>query len=742
MLERMLAMNRMRAFLTGCGINLKSSVVRRKTPVFMQMEATECGAASLGAILAYHGVHQTLEQLRKSCDVSRDGSNALALVNVAKSFGFDTQGVRAEPENLVERIIFPAIIFWKFNHFLVLEGVDTKKQMYYLNDPGEGRKVVTHEEFDGNFTGVALNFTKNEDFKPLGSPPKIHSSLAKRLSGETKNLFYLTLVTLMLSVVGMVVPVFSKIFIDDVLIRKLDPLMRPLILAMVVTFIVQSILLSVQYRVLALLNLKMALTSSTRFMHHIFGLPLPFFAQRYVGDLADRIASNDRVAKTLSNSVAINVINLLTSIIYGTILLFYNYILGLVAILIVSLNFLVLAVLNERRSNANKVFIKEKSNLLGVSMNGLNAISTLKANGIENVFFRRWTGIQARMIQAKQTLNIYSYILVLAPTFLSGLAVCIIILVGSHLIITGVLTVGGLIAFQGLSQQFMRPISNLVGFGAELQQLKGDFERLDDVLSYQQDKPARAGRPPAGASSRLYGKLEVSDLAFRYKQGGAPALEDIDFAIAPGDSIAIVGSSGSGKSTLLKLLSRLYEPTDGRILYDDQHIDDIDNFTFGRSVSMVSQEIILFEGTVRDNLTLWDKTIEDVKIGEALEDVGMLSVINQLPGNYNYQIEEGGKNFSGGQRQCLEIARALATNPSLIILDEATSALDAIVEKTVMEGIKRRCCSMVIVAHRLSTIRDADRTLVLEQGKIVQRGTHEQLCADKDGTYYKLIAHQ
>ncbi len=718
----------------------KSKVIRRKTPVFMQMEATECGAASLGAILAYHGVHQSLEQLRKSCDVSRDGSNALALVKVAKSFNLVAQGVRADLDNLVDRVVFPAIIFWKFNHFLVLEGLDTKKGIYYLNDPGEGRKTVTRQEFDDNFTGVAINFTKTKDFRPVGSPQKIHSSLARRLSGETKNLLYLTLVTLMLSIIGLVVPVFSKIFIDDVLIRGLDSLMRPLVLAMVITFIAQTVMLSIQYRMLTLLNLKMGITSAAKFMKHIFELPLLFFAQRYIGDIADRVASNDRVAQTLANNVAINVINVMTSVIYGAILILYNNILGLVAIVMVSLNFLVLAILNEKRSTVNKVFLKEKSNLLGVSMSGLNAIGTLKANGIESVFFRRWTGIQARMVRAKKTLNIYSCILVLTPNFLTGLAVCIIILVGSRLIIDGVMTVGGLIAFQGLAQQFMRPISSLVSFGAELQQLKGDLDRLDDVLSYQPEKraqPAKLAGPP-----RLYGKLGVSNLAFSYTKNGAPALKDIDFTVEPGNSIAIVGSSGSGKSTLLKLLSRLYEPSQGEILYDEQHLDAIDTFTFGRSVSMVSQEIILFEGSVRDNLTLWDKTIMDIRIGEALEDVGLLETINKLPGNYSHQILEGGRNFSGGQRQCLEIARALVTNPSLIILDEATSALDTIVEKKVMDGIKRRCCSLVIVAHRLSTIRDADQILVLDKGRIVQRGDHMRLAADKDGVYAKLIAHQ
>ena len=717
----------------------KHTHVCRKTPVFMQMEGTECGAASLGAILAYHGVHQTLEQLRKACDVSRDGSNALTLVNVAKEFNLAGQGVRADLDNIPERIVFPAIIFWKFNHFLVLEGVNTKKQIYYLNDPAQGRRTVTREEFDGSFTGVALNFTKTKEFKPYGTPQKIHSSLGKRLRGEAGNLSYITMITLLLSLVGLIVPVFSKIFIDDVLIRGLDSLMRPLVLAMVITFIVQTVLLGVQYRVLAFLSLKMGITSSAGFMNHIFGLPLLFFAQRYVGDIADRIASNDRIAQTLANSIAINVINVLTSIIFGAILLFYNYQLALVAILMVSLNFLVLAILNEKRTNMNKLFLKEKSNLLGVSMNGLNAISTLKASGIESVFFKRWSGIQAHMIRAKQTLNIYSYVLVLTPTLLSGLSVCIIILIGSHLIIDGVLTVGGLIAFQALSQQFMRPISNLVGFGAELQQLKGDLDRLDDVLSYKQAPRTEVSRTEG--PSRLYGKLQVSDLSFGYKREGELVLDDINFTVEPGNSIAIVGPSGSGKSTLLKLLSRLHEPRAGEILYDEQRVDDIDHLTFGRSVSMVSQEIILFEGSVRDNLALWDKTIEDVRLGEALADVGLLNTINKLPGNYNYQIKEGGRNFSGGQRQCLEIARALVTNPSLVILDEATSALDTIVEQQVMSGIKRRCCSLVIVAHRLSTIRDADQILVLEKGKIVQVGNHEELVADKEGAYYKLISH-
>lgn len=708
----------------------------------MQMESTECGAASLGAILAYHGVYRTLEQLREECDISRDGSNALAIIKAAEKYHLEGKGVRSELHNLHEIVTLPAIIFWKFNHFLVLEGYNTKNGEYYLNDPAKGRITVPYQEFDESFTGVALIFKKTKEFQPLGEPAKLHNSIIKRLSDSTKDVVYLALITLFLAIPGLVVPLFSKVFIDDVLIRGLDSVVKPLLIAMVITFMVQTLLLSLQRLVLTLLTIKLTISSSAQFMYHIFRLPILFFSQRYLGDIADRIASNERISQSLSNNVAINSINLVTSAIYGSILLLYDYVLGILTILMVSINFLVLAYLNERRDNANQVVLKEKGGLLGISMNGLKIISTLKASGIENMFFKRWAGYQARMINAKQKLTLYSYILVLAPTFLSGLTTVLIVYVGSYKILDGVLTVGGLIAFQALAQQFMSPISNLVSFGAELQQLKGDFNRLEDVLSYKQDPLKTSTSKKKMQHVRMLGKLSVEDLTFGYQRQGKPVLKNINFTIEPGSSVAIVGSSGSGKSTLLKLISRLYAPHKGCIKFDDCLANEIDDFSFSRSVASVDQNIILFEGSVRDNLSLWDMSIRDQQIGQALRDAALLDVINKLPNHYGYQIREGGANFSGGQRQCLEIARVLVNDPSIIILDEATAALDALIEKQIMDNIRKRCCTTIIVAHRLSTIRDADMIIVLEKGEIVQMGDHQQLVQDKEGPYNRLVQDQ
>ena len=714
-----------------------------KTPIFMQMERTECGAAALGSILAYHGVHLSLESLREACDISRDGSNALALIEVARSYHMEASGVRADLTNLAERVVFPAIIFWKFNHFLVLEGFDSKRQEYYLNDPARGRLKVSHQQFDEGFTGVALNFSKTANFKSVSSHRKIGSSIIRRLLDSKRDLIYLSMVTLMLIIPTLVTPVFSHIFIDDILIADNHLIVRPLIIIMIMTFCIQGILLAMQRRMLALLNLKLSLTSAAQFVTHVFRLPILFFSQRYVGDISDRIASNERIAHTLFSDVAVNLINLLMSVFVVIVLLIYNYQLAIITISMMVAHILILLSLNQHCGDANQIYLKERGSLLGISTHGLKIIDTLKANGIENIFFKHWAGHQARMIDARQKLSVYSHILSLSSISMAALTTTIIFFLGSHQIIAGMMSVGGLIAFQLLSQQLLSPIASLVHFGAELQTLKGDLSRLDDILTYQtDDNMQNVLTVDASQYSKLSGLLTVKDVKFSYQRRGHPTLVDINFSLQPGHSIGIIGASGSGKSTLLKLLSRLYKPQTGSITVDGYLYDQIDDLTFSRSVAVVNQDIVLFSGSVRDNLTLWDVTIDDWQIGEALKDAKMLDVINSLPNHYSYQIEEGGRNFSGGQRQQLEIARALIRNPSLLILDEATSALDVTLEKKIIDNIKRRCCSTIITSHRLGVIRDVDMILVLDKGQIVQRGNHQQLIEDADGLYYQLMVSE
>lgn len=714
------------------------------TPTMLQMEATECGAASLRIVLAYHKVHRSLEELRDLCGVSRDGSNALSITKVANQFGLKSNPINIDIPKIRERVKFPAILFWNFNHFLVLEGYNETKNIFYVNDPASGRRQVEFEEFDKSFTGIVLNFEKKDDFKPMGSPPKVYSRFIPILRESKYDVLFIALVTLMLVIPGLAIPVFTKTFIDDVLIHQFDYIVFPLVIGMVVMLIFQTILQTFQRFLLALLGVKLSIVSAVNFMTYVLKLPMTFFGQRFLGDIADRINLNEKISMSLSNNIAINIINLLVSVIYGIALLTYDVELGLIVIGIIFFNVVLLKALKEKQNDANQVVLKEKASLLGLSMNGLSIIDTIKANAMEHAFFKKWAGYQAKMLNAQQKSALYSYILNTAPAFLNSLSTIAILFIGGYEILNGNLTVGTLIAFQSLAQSFSSPISNLVGFSSELQLLRGDVDRVNDVFNYEVDPLINVkGSQDSNAevASKLTGFIEIKDMSFSYDRLAKPIFENINLTIEPGMMLAIIGASGCGKSTVIKLLSRLHYPTGGEIQIDGYNINQIDRHVFAGLVSVVNQNIVLFPGTIRDNLTFWDNSLDKEDIYQALQDVGMLDFVQKLPGELDYIVDEDGRNFSGGQRQCLEIARALVSNPSILILDEATSALDSMREFEIIENLKRRGCTCIFSAHRLSAIRDAHKIIVLDAGKIMQTGIHHGLIQE-EGIYQSLMSNQ
>ncbi|SMM98764.1 Type I secretion system ATPase, LssB family LapB [uncultured Candidatus Thioglobus sp.] len=712
-----------------------------KTTTMLQMAMTECGAASLRIILDYHKIYRSLEELRILCGVSRDGSNAADLVKTAKQFNLDCQPVNTDINEINKKITFPAILFWNFNHFLVLEGYDEENQIFYINDPASGRRKVYFQEFDQSFTGIAINFSKNKDYQPSGSPEKSYGRFYPILKESMPALWFIVTVTLLLVVPGIAIPVFSQIFIDDILIAGNESIATLLILGMIMMLLVQAILIFLQKITLVLLGTKLSAVNSIAFVTHMLKLPIMFFSQRYIGDLVNRVELNERIAMALSNNIAINIINLLTSIIYGIVLLTYDWLLGLVAITAMAFNLVALKALRNKQNNANQVMYKEQSALFGVSSNGLSMIETIKSSGMELSFFRKWSGYQAKMLNAKGELSVYAYILGLTPVFLNSFAIVAVLYIGSFQVLDGLMTVGMLIAFQSLMQSFMGPISNLVGFASELQLLKGDIERSNDVLNHNPDPLISITDSNNDNYKSLSGDIVIKDMSFSYARYAVPLFDKFNLHIKPGSVVAIVGGSGSGKSTLVQLLSRLYYPKSGSISIDGINLNKINRFLFSQSVAVVSQNISLFQGSIRDNLTFWDSSVDNADIYNALKDASILDMVNKLPDGYNYQIKEGGKNFSGGQRQCLEIARALTGNPSVLILDEATSALDSIIEAKIIDNLKHRGCTCIFVAHRLSAIRDAHNIIVLDQGKIVQTGTHNTLIKE-DNIYQKLITSQ
>ena len=711
---------------------------RRKTPTVLQMEATECGAACLGMILAHYGRWVPLEELRVRCGVSRDGSKAGNVLRAAREYGLVARGFRRDPGRLFD-LPFPMIVFWNFNHFIVLEGI--KGNVVYINDPGQGPRRLTLQEFDEGFTGVCLAFARGPEFHREGNPPNVVRGLISRLGQARSPLFFVLLATLILVVPGLAIPTISKVFVDDVLIPRNETLLLPLLIGLATAAILQGGLTWLQQDCLARMETKLSLVTTSRFFRHVVTLPMAFFGQRFAGDVASRVASNDKVAQLISGELATNTVNMLTMAIYAAVMITYDLTLTLVAVGMVSINVVTLRLVSRAREDGSRRLLKEHGKVTGASVNGVHMIETLKANGTEGVFFKRWGGMHANALVAQQELGMLTNLLNVVPPFLSAITTVAILGAGGLRILDGALTIGGLVAFQSLARSFSGPIEGIVQFASNLQTVKGDIARLDDVLHYEPDPRAVKGLEPDRLmefSQPASGFVSLENITFGYNAQEPPLIENFNLRTLPGQRVALVGGSGSGKSTIGKLICGLLTPWSGTVRIDGVSVNDVSSAHLVSKLSYVDQEIVLFEGTVRENVTLWNPLIEDRRITQALRDAAIHEDIMSVPGKYDAVVEESGRNFSGGQRQRLEIARALSSDPAILVLDEATAALDPMTEMEIDDRLRQRGCTCIIVAHRLSTIRDADSIIVLDHGRMVQQGTHEQLMK-QDGVYRTLI---
>ncbi len=715
--------------------------LRVKTPTVLQMEAVECGAASLAMILAYYGRFEPLEKLRDACGVSRDGSKASNLLKAARTYGLEAKGFRLEPNEIFEKRL-PVIVFWNLYHFVVLEGY--KNGVYYINDPGSGPRKVGAEEFSDSFSGVILTFAPTADFKKGGKPFSLVDGLKKRLPGLETALVYIVLVSLLLVIPGLVVPSFLRIYIDYVLVKGMSGWMQPLLVGMLVTALLQAALAWLQQHYLLRAETKLALTSSTKFFNHVFALPIRFFTMRQAGEISNRVQLNDKVATIVAGDLSSNGLNVLLIIFYALMMFRYDVVLTIVAILIAALNGFALSFVSGRRIVLNQKFQQDNGKLLGTTFYGIKTIESIKATGSEQDFFSRWSGLFANMVAGRQTLEVSTVFLLAIPPFLQTAGNIAILSAGGLRVMDGELTMGMLVAFQSLLLSFLAPVNQMVTLGQKLQEASGDIQRLDDVVNNEatlvddDDEINHAAIIGSAKHEKLSGFVELKNVTFGYNPLEPPLITDFSLKLAPGARVAIVGGSGSGKSTIAKIVAGLFEPWSGEVLFDGKPRSETPRRVLVNSVGMVDQDITLFEGTISENIAMWDTTLPQQEIARAAEDAAIHDVIAARTGGYQGVLSEGGNNFSGGQRQRMEIARALATDPSILILDEATSALDPATEMVIDGNIRRRGCTSLIVAHRLSTIRDCDEIIVLEYGVVKERGTHSSLMAT-DGVYAGLI---
>ena len=710
-----------------------------KVPQVMQMEALECGAACLTMILAYYGKWVPLEQVRADCGVSRDGSKASNMLKAARSYGLASKGMTFSTAALKKKSPFPCIIFWNFNHFVVLRGFKGKYAL--INDPARGQVKVPMEQFEDSFTGIALTFEKTDAFEEGGTKPDAKKYARERLRGLGPAIAFVMLTAAITSVVGILTTSLGQVFMDRILTGRDPDWLVPLTVIMLVLAIITGVVSILNAIYLVRIRGKIAVVSSSRFMRHLLHLPVGFYAQRMVGDLQQRQSMNESIAFTLIGQLAPVIVNMVMLVLYLVIMLNYSVLLTLVGLATVVINALVARYISFKRINIARAAMADSGKLYATTIGGIEMIETIKAAGAESGFFGRWAGYQASVNEGSARTTRLNAYLGMIPQMLAQVANIAVLALGIWLIVEGEFTPGMLMAFTGFLASFMAPVGQIINLGQTVQEMQTQMERVEDVMRYPTDVPEEPEEQVDASTlerEKLRGKVDLEDITFGYSPLEPPLIEGFNLHLEPGQWVALVGGSGCGKSTIAKIVSGLYDPWGGEVRFDGTPLHDVPRPILRGSLAVVDQDIVTFDDTISNNVKLWDNSIENYEVILACRDAGIHDVIAEREGGYSSRVLPGGRNYSGGQLQRLEIARVLAQDPTIIILDEATSALDAKTEAEVIRRIRDRGITCIVVAHRLSTIRDCDEIIVLDDGKVVERGTHADLLA-ADGAYAELV---
>jgi NHLM bacteriocin system ABC transporter peptidase/ATP-binding protein len=706
------------------------------------MEQTECGAVALSIILASLGRWVPIEELRTLCGINRDGSNLLNIIRAGKHFGLNCEAYRKSLNDLKE-IKQLGILFWGFNHFVVYEGYHGRH--FYINDPAVGPRVLSEKEFSQSYTGIFVTAEKTDSFVGGGCRPSIIGWLLGRLRYSQSIFFFIFATAFLLVFPALCTAICNKIFYDDILVDAVFWL-RPFLTFFLIVILFQGIFTWIQNFSMEKLRTQLAVSASAEFFWHCLQLSTAFFSNRHAGDLCVRVQENNIVAQFLSSKLTTNLLNFFLIGIYGILMLLFNPALTLIAVTAIVFNAFIVAWIRRYRIDLNKRLVQESAQQTAVAAGGIQIIETFKSSGQEDLFFTRWADSQVKTVNSSQRLQKYSAMIETLPSMLSGITNAALFCFGGLQVMNGKMTFGDLIAFQSLMLYFIAPVNGLTSLSGDIQSIQANIGRLNDVLNNERDplliEQEKAGehsnRFPLNSSFRLQGKIELRNISFGYNPLARPLIEDFSLLIEHGKRVALVGASGSGKTTIARLIAGLIRPLKGEIFFDDIPIHEIPRIILAQSIAMVNQDIVLFEGTIRDNLTMWNPAIDDRSLANATKDAAIYDVITQRRGSFGAAVEQLGNNFSGGQRQRLEITRALAGNPSILIMDEATNSLDTVTEKIIDTNIRKRNITLVISAHRLSTIRDSDEIIVLSEGIVVERGQHDELM--KNGRFYsKLI---